>query len=178
MSGAPEPGHEVVEPFRLDRPGQGQTHEGVEGPPPHGRDVAEVDVEGLAAEEARRVIGEPEILVLDEDVGREEERTGRPDQGGVVTDADQDVLPPPVEGAPDLRDHAPLAQVFQPHRASSGLFILLLRPPSRPRLRRLGEGTGHGLPEDFLDVLDVDEFQVADDLLGDVVEVLLVRPPA
>ncbi len=63
------------------------------------------------------MVGEAEILVLDQDVGREEEGAGRPDQGGVVADAEQDVAPVLAEKAPDHGHDTPLAEVLQSHRA-------------------------------------------------------------
>jgi hypothetical protein len=73
----------------------------VEGPAAHGRDVAEVDIESLATQEPRRMIGQPEILVLDQDVGRQKEPLRSPDEGGIVADAEQDVGPLLNERAPD-----------------------------------------------------------------------------
>ena len=84
----PEPGHELTQPALLDVPGKGHPHEGMEGPSAHGGDVAEVDVEGLTAEEPGRMPVAAKILVLDEDVGRQKELSGRLDQGRIVADAD------------------------------------------------------------------------------------------
>ena len=115
---AAEAGHEQAEPALLDVAAQGQADQGVPRPAAHRGDVAEVDVEGLAAEQARRVVGQAKILALDEDVGRQQEPLGAPDEGRIVTDAQEDVGPLLAEGAPDPRDHASLAEIFQPHRLS------------------------------------------------------------
>ena len=113
---APEAGHELPEPAFVDVPGQGHPDEGVQGPAAHGGDVAEVDVEGLAAEETRRVVGPPEVLILDEDVGRQEEPLGPSHESGVVADAEEDIGARLAEGAADAGDHPALAEMLQPHR--------------------------------------------------------------
>ena len=61
--------------------------------------------------------GPPEILVLDEDVGREEKGARRLDQGRIVADADEDAGPRPAERPPDPRDEPPLAELVEPHGA-------------------------------------------------------------
>ena len=103
------------------------------------------------------------------------------DEGRVVADAEEDIRPRLAEGAADAGDHPALAEMLQPHRV---LPLGLLGLPGSvffpgffaagPR-RGGAAGPDHGFLENVLDVLDKDELDVADDLLRDLVEVLLVR---
>ncbi len=62
------------------------------------------------------MVVQAEILVLDEDVGRQQKTLGPADKGRVVPDAEEDIAPVLAEGAPDPGDQAALAEVLQPHR--------------------------------------------------------------
>ena len=70
--------------------GKGEAHHRVARHAGHGRDVGQVDGEGLASDEVRRTPFAPEVHALDQDVRGDERERARLHRGRVVADADQD----------------------------------------------------------------------------------------
>ena len=101
---------------RTGLPGQTQAEERIEGTPAHGRDVAEVDVQALSAQHAGILERQDEIVVLGQKVlGDQEPSRSRPDDGGVVADAEKDVLPGNGEIPADDRQKFPFTELSQTH---------------------------------------------------------------
>ena len=121
-----ETGEELDDPVERDIARERQAQDSVERAPAHGGDVADVDVEALAAEKAGILERQDEIVVLDEEVlGHEKPPRARLENGRVVPDADEDVLPRDGEVPADDRQELPLAELAQSH----------VRRPSRRRLK-------------------------------------------
>ena len=89
-----EAGEEFDDPIERGLARKPEAQDRVERASAHGGDVADVDVEALAAEEPGVVEREDEIVALDEEVlGHEESSRARPEDGRIVPDAEDHVLP-------------------------------------------------------------------------------------
>ncbi len=123
-----EPREEVDDPVQGRLPGQAQAEDRIKGTTSHGRDVADVDVQALAAQQAGVLERQAEIEILDQEVlGDKEPSRPRPDDGGVITNAEEDVLPGNGEVPADDRQKFPFAELSQTH----------VPPSVRVRLQRL-----------------------------------------